>query len=338
VKPRILVTGGTGFLGGEVVPRLRKHFEVDLLSRKPGAAIHGDLTKWDGEVAIESLKGRYQGMLHMAGLYDLRAKHEDLMRTNVLGTHQALTIANKANIPAFVNISTVAVTINLNKHMALADDIDAFAAYPDSYSRSKALAESQVRLWSQTPHRRLNLRLGALVANQNGDSILRVDGPYHFMPILKRLKPLLRNWPGPLLLPRSFKNALPILPVDIAAEAIVHLTQIHLRDIDASAPSYQSLHLAPDQGPTGKDLIESLFRFNNHKMSVQISRNLPAAPFLWFGKHLLRLPEAELVYLTQFPRLDTTDTNAALGTKWCPSFSSYENAMWKGGETCVSNC
>nr|BFD68290.1 hypothetical protein HAGR004_33120 [Bdellovibrio sp. HAGR004] len=42
-KPRILVTGGTGFLGKRVLPLLREKFEVDVLSRSGKTEVQGDL-------------------------------------------------------------------------------------------------------------------------------------------------------------------------------------------------------------------------------------------------------------------------------------------------------
>ena len=71
-KLKILVTGGTGFLGKQVVPLLRQNNIVDVISRADGAEIKGDLTQWNAGLDIEKLREKkYDIFLHMAGLYDL---------------------------------------------------------------------------------------------------------------------------------------------------------------------------------------------------------------------------------------------------------------------------
>ncbi|MBK7891272.1 MAG: NAD-dependent epimerase/dehydratase family protein [Bdellovibrionales bacterium] len=113
---RYLVTGGTGFLGRFVARELKlRGHSATFLTRKKTAVDHleADLTAWDAGLDIKNLKGQYDILLHMAGLYNLRVSEDDAVLSNVIGTHTALTLAEKAEIPHFVHISTVAVTVPL---------------------------------------------------------------------------------------------------------------------------------------------------------------------------------------------------------------------------------
>ncbi len=98
---RYLVTGGTGFLGRFVARELKlRGHSATFLTRKKTAVDHleADLTAWDAGLDIKNLKGQYDILLHMAGLYNLRVSEDDAVLSNVIGTHTALTLAEKAEI------------------------------------------------------------------------------------------------------------------------------------------------------------------------------------------------------------------------------------------------
>jgi nucleoside-diphosphate-sugar epimerase len=116
---RVFVTGGTGFIGGQVVRRLRERGdEVRALVRSPGKGtkleplgcelVSGDLSD---EAAIrESLEG-CDAAIHGAAIYEVgipESEHPRMREANVVGTERVLRAALEAKTPRVAYISTVA--------------------------------------------------------------------------------------------------------------------------------------------------------------------------------------------------------------------------------------
>ncbi|TMB96448.1 MAG: NAD-dependent epimerase/dehydratase family protein [Chloroflexi bacterium] len=123
---RVLVTGGTGALGREVVTQLRaKGHRARILSRKPGAGadwIQGDLvTGVNLELAVKDI----ETIVHAAS----DAAHPRRYNaTDVLGTRRLLAMAREAGVRHAVYVSIVGME---------------GVAYP--YYKSKLAAEAVVR-------------------------------------------------------------------------------------------------------------------------------------------------------------------------------------------------
>ncbi len=114
---RYAMTGGTGFLGGELARQLRSAgHDVAALIRTPTKAtrldglgvelVVGDL---DDTVALDRLLEGTDGFFHVAGWYKLgRREQETLQRVNVTGTRNALEAARRSGVRT-VYTSTAAV-------------------------------------------------------------------------------------------------------------------------------------------------------------------------------------------------------------------------------------
>jgi UDP-glucose 4-epimerase len=333
---KILVSGGTGFLGREVVPLLRARQQVTLLSRKPqvGPSLVADLTKWNAGLDEETISGQFDVFMHLSGLYDLRANDVELMKQNVFATQTAMTLAQAAKIPFFVNASTIAVTINQKILEVDPYELDLKNEFPDAYSRTKALAEDLVRNW-KSPIKRLNLRLGSLVGSTKGDSILRIDGPYHAPEALKKMRSLINFMPVPILLPGNTKSLLPILPVDTCAQAIVSLLDYEWQNLQVDG--FKSYHVLPEQLPTISELYESCFKYQDIRNSFHLSQAIPDSIAMKAAHWLAKFPKEEMTYLLKMPKLNSRSTRQILGENWCPRFSEYKSAFWKGYNKYVSN-
>ncbi|HKG35079.1 MAG TPA: NAD-dependent epimerase/dehydratase family protein [Solirubrobacterales bacterium] len=116
---KVFVTGGTGFIGGHVVRRLRDRGDgVVCLVRDLGKGaelealgatlVEGDLSR--GGVISTAMQG-CDAAIHGAAIYEVgipkgerRAMHE----ANVVGTERVLRAALEAKVPRVVYISTVA--------------------------------------------------------------------------------------------------------------------------------------------------------------------------------------------------------------------------------------
>lgn len=115
---KVFVTGGTGFIGGEVVRQLRaRGDEVACLVRSPEKAakltelgcelVSGDL----GEV--EALRAGMQGcdgLVHAAAMYEVgipAKQHPAMYEANVTGSERVLRAAQEAKVAKIVYVSTV---------------------------------------------------------------------------------------------------------------------------------------------------------------------------------------------------------------------------------------
>jgi UDP-glucose 4-epimerase len=114
---RILVTGGSGFIGrhvvGELVAEGAQVRVVDLRPHPdPGVdMVEGDIA--EPGVAEAALAGGFDAIVHLAAVTSvLRSveQPEQTYRTNVTGTHRLLEAARTADVKALVFTSTNAVT------------------------------------------------------------------------------------------------------------------------------------------------------------------------------------------------------------------------------------
>jgi dihydroflavonol-4-reductase len=117
---KVFVTGGTGFIGGEVVRQLRaRGDEVLCLLRSPGKAgklrelgcelVSGDLG--DPEALRAGMEG-CDGLIHAAAMYEvgIPAKQRPAMyEANVRGTERVLEAAQAAKVGKVVYVSTVGI-------------------------------------------------------------------------------------------------------------------------------------------------------------------------------------------------------------------------------------
>jgi dihydroflavonol-4-reductase len=117
---KVFVTGGTGFIGGEVVRRLRERGDaVVCLVRNPAKAakvkelgcelVAGDLG--DEKAMRVGMEG-CDAVIHAAAIYEvgIPASQRGAMReANVGGTERALGAAREASVPRVVYVSTVGI-------------------------------------------------------------------------------------------------------------------------------------------------------------------------------------------------------------------------------------
>lgn len=337
-KPRILVTGGTGFLGRFCLPLLEERFEVDLLSRKPGPGrVRGDLTRWNAGIEdLEPLRKRgYALFLHLAGLYDLNAGQVECFLNNVAGTSQALRLAHLLEIPRFINTSSVAAAVNAKLPVVKPYDLNFGSPFPDAYAESKALAEQMIFNWQENPVLRVNLRPGVLVGDSSSGSIDRIDGPYHAAQAVDRIRSFIEAAPGPFPLPGDDDVRLPLVPVDACARAVAKICEWTLATDETG---YKSYHLVPQSGLAVRDFYRSVLKhlFVRNRGFMLVNK-VPEAILKKISNWTIQFPEAQLNYLMSFPKYDTSGAVRILGEDWCPEFTSYERAFWSGYEKFVSN-
>ncbi len=149
---RLLVTGGTGFLGRSVVEYLVKTGkwpaeDVRLLVRPTSTydwarELGCDLAIGDvrDPASLEEFVEKDAILLHCAGY--VGTNQELLWRVNVLGTQYVVDVAMRKGVSRFVHMSSIAV-ISGNTELPLREDMPLKASMP--YGQSKLEAEVIVR-------------------------------------------------------------------------------------------------------------------------------------------------------------------------------------------------
>jgi nucleoside-diphosphate-sugar epimerase len=150
---RAFVTGGSGFIGGRLIRRLRADgWEVRGLARSDAAAakleglgaeaVRGDL---DDVAAMRAGAHGCDVFFHAAATLGEWGRREDFERGNVQGTRNALGAAREAGVGRFVHVGTEAALL-AGQPLVGADET--VPLRPDSkalYSATKARAEQAVR-------------------------------------------------------------------------------------------------------------------------------------------------------------------------------------------------
>jgi nucleoside-diphosphate-sugar epimerase len=150
---RAFVTGGSGFVGGRLIERLRAEgLDVRALARSDGAAsavaelgaepVRGDL----GDVE-EMCAGAHgcDYAFHSAAKTEDWGPREEFERVNVKGTANVLSACRQAGVRRFVHVGTEAALL---AGQPLVNATEAAPLRPDSpvhYSATKAEAERAVR-------------------------------------------------------------------------------------------------------------------------------------------------------------------------------------------------
>ncbi len=256
------VTGATGFVGRHLVAELLKREgtihvlvregsrgKVDTLIEDLGASariepVPGDLSK--PGLGVDDFGQKIDHLFHLAAIYDVAADADAMTKANVEGTRHVIEFANSHDVGRFHHTSSIAVAGSY-KGVFQEDMFDEDQKLPHAYHQSKYDSEKLVR--RETQAKTLIFRPGIVVGHSQTGVMDKIDGPYYFFGLIKRLRHALPAW-FPLAGPEGGQTN--IVPVDFVAQAMDHIA--HLPDDDLPGDTFHLVN--PEARTVGETLNE----------------------------------------------------------------------------------
>ncbi|ORM37485.1 SDR family oxidoreductase [Williamsia sp. 1135] len=242
------VTGATGFIGRNLLGELLNNRDGEifvLVRRGSRRKIERLIRQWDtdrvtpvvGDLQADSLgvdpawiadhRGDIDHFFHLAAIYDMTASGEANEMPNVGGTRAALSLAEALDAGCFHQVSSVAAAGEFRGRF---DEsmFDEGQELLSAYHRTKFESERIVRDEATVPWR--VYRPAIVLGHSETGAMDKIDGPYYFFPLFKRMRDAL---PGALPLLGVDLGDTNVVPVDYVARAMDHLAHLPGRDGEA---------------------------------------------------------------------------------------------------------
>lgn len=350
------VTGGTGFIGRHLIARLLKRKGVihvlvrkgsqkklDRIAARMGweqgriRPVVGDLAKPNlglSAAQIKALSGKIQHFFHLAAIYDLSADAASQQIANIEGTRHAIELAGAIKAGCFHHTSSIAAA-GLYPGIFREDMFDEAEGLDDPYFRTKHDSEGLVRSACKVPWR--IYRPAIVIGHSQTGEIDKIDGPYYFFTLIKKMRETLPPWMPTLGIEGGRIN---MVPVDYVADAMDHIA--HKRGLDGKC-----FHLVdPEPMRIGEALNVFCRAGHAPEMAMRIDTrmfafvpstvrmalaNLP--PIKRMTNLFLRdfgIPRQVLGFINYPTRFDARETERALkGTKIAvPRLEDYAWRLW----------
>jgi NAD(P)-dependent dehydrogenase (short-subunit alcohol dehydrogenase family) len=351
------VTGATGFIGRNLVELLlQREGTVYVLVREGSKGRLEELRRrWGvdedrvvgivGDVSqpllgisdsdLERLRGQVDHLFHLAAVYDMTADAESQRLSNVEGTRHMVDFAEAVEAGTVHMVSSIAAAglFHGTWREDMFEEAENLDVHP--YFRTKHDSEGVVRSECLRPWR--VYRPGIVVGNSETGEMDKVDGPYYFFKLIRRIRNAVPQWVPMLGVEGREIN---IVPVDFVVRAMDHIA--HTEGLDGRA-----FHLTDPKPPSAGDVIDIFARAAHGPES---SVRLPAAaidaadPLVRLGLSALPLsgvivdralgefgiPRAVLTYVNYPTHFDSRGTQAALeGTDIrVPPLAAYADKLW----------
>jgi NAD(P)-dependent dehydrogenase (short-subunit alcohol dehydrogenase family) len=351
------VTGATGFIGRNlaellleregtiyVLVREGSKGRLEELRNRWGAddsrvvGIVGDLSEprlGISDSDLERLRGEVDHLFHLAAIYDMTADAESQRIANVEGTRHMVEFAEAVEAGRVHMVSSIAAA-GLYKGTWREDMFEeAHDLDTHPYFRTKHESEGVVRNECARPWR--VYRPGIVVGHSETGEMDKVDGPYYFFKLIRRIRNTVPQW---MPMPGVEGREINIVPVDFVVRAMDHIA--HLDDLDGRAFS-----LTDPDPPTAGEVIDTFARAAH---APQSSIRVPAGaiealePLVRLGISAMPLgdaladraladfgiPRSVLVYVNYPTHFDSRQAEAALaGTDISvPPLEAYAGKLW----------
>jgi NAD(P)-dependent dehydrogenase (short-subunit alcohol dehydrogenase family) len=351
------VTGATGFIGRNLVELLLEREgtiyvlvregskgRLEELRNRWGAdedrvvGIVGDLSESGLGVSEEDLtrlQGNVDHLFHLAAIYDMTADAESQRVANVEGTRHMVEFAELVEAGCVHMVSSIAAA-GLYKgtwREDMFEEAQALDTHP--YFLTKHESEAVVRNELERPWR--VYRPGIVVGHSETGEMDKVDGPYYFFKLIRRIRNTVPQW---LPLPGVEGREINIVPVDYVVRAMDHIA--HEDGLDGRA-----FHLTDPNPHTAGEVIDIFARAAH---APQTSVRLPAVamealePLVRTGLSVAPMgdavvdrvlgdfgvPREVLIYVNYPTHFDSRQTQAALaGTDiTVPPLEAYAGKLW----------
>lgn len=325
---KIMITGGTGFLGQYLVRELAAYSEhIYVLARNQNHTfddlsnvtfVRADLTDPQLAEALPADVFNVDLIIHLAALYDIKASYDRAFLQNVFATQNMLRIAKICKgLKAFYDISTIAVGDEQSFYLE-EDFLPQRRTFSDFYSQTKYLAEKMVRE-SITDFPVRIIRPGIIVGDSKTGFMPKGDGPYYFMDALKKHSRLIKAMPY-LPLPYLPNTKLPIIPVDHCARFISLLIQR-----DQFSPELKTYHLISSEVPTVREFLADI----NKTLDLRVEYiPVPKNPVHQSLLKLLGIPTELVAFMFSRLSYDKTRTNNELPELEESRYSQYKDKLF----------
>jgi len=263
------VTGATGFIGRRLLQELVDHREGTIwVLVRPGseAKLASYAYQWGnsrrvvpvpGELTQDALgvdptwvathAGQVDHFFHLAASYDMTASPEANDRLNLDGTRNAVALAAALEAGCFHQVSSIAASGDFSGSFT-EDMFDEGQGFQSDYHRTKFGSEKLVRDECPVPWR--VYRPAIVVGDSRTGEIDKVDGPYYFFTLIKRMRDYVPSWLPMFAAGMGHTN---IVPVDYVAQAMDHLA--HQPGLDGRA-----FHLTNPRTQRNLDVINAFAR------------------------------------------------------------------------------
>jgi NAD(P)-dependent dehydrogenase (short-subunit alcohol dehydrogenase family) len=351
------VTGATGFIGRNLVELLlERQGTIYVLVREGSRGRLEELrSRWgddDGRVVpivgdlsqrrlgvspedIERLRGEVDHLFHLAAIYDMAADADSQRVANVEGTRHMVELAEEVEAGCVHMVSSIAAG-GLYRGLWREDmyeEAQNLDTHP--YFRTKHESEGVVRNECTRPWR--VYRPGIVVGHSETGEMDKVDGPYYFFKLIRRIRNAVPQW---LPMAGVQGREINIVPVDFVVKAMDHIA--HAEGLDGRA-----FHLTDPNPLTAGEVIDT---FAQAAHAPQTTVRLPAAavellqpilgavlsatPFANSAANAVLadfgIPRSVLIYVNYPTKFDSRQTQAALeGTGIAvPPLEAYAGKLW----------
>jgi NAD(P)-dependent dehydrogenase (short-subunit alcohol dehydrogenase family) len=253
------VTGATGFIGRRLVAELvnNRRGTIWVLVRPGSEAklekfryrwnntsrvkpVPGQLTeeglgvdpKW-----VEENRGKIKHFFHLAASYDMEATKEQNDALNTGGTIHALQLADALDAGCFHVTSSIAAS---GEYVGtFTDDMfDEGQKFASDYHRTKFESEKLVRDTATMPWR--VYRPAIVVGDSETGEIDKIDGPYYFFTLIKRMRDYLPGFLPSVPAPGfTMTNVVPVDYIAKAMDALAHKPGLDNRAFQLVNPTPQ---------------------------------------------------------------------------------------------------
>jgi len=350
------VTGATGFIGRNLVELLLEREGTIYVLVREGSkgrleelrgrwgvgsdrvvGIVGDLSQPGLGISdedTERLRDEIDHLFHLAAIYDMTADAASQNVANVEGTRHMVQFAEAVEAGRVHMVSSIAAA-GLYKGVWREDmfeEAENLDNHP--YFRTKHDSEGIVRTECTRPWR--VYRPGIVVGNSETGEMDKIDGPYYFFKLIRRLRGTVPEW---VPMPGIEGREINLVPVDFVARAMDHIA--HVEGLDGRA-----FHLTDPNPKTAGEVIDIFARAAH---APQSSARLPAglvdlaAPVVKAAASLppgeiltdrvlgdFGIPRSVLTYVNYPTQFDSRQAQAALaGTDIrVPPLEAYADKLW----------